>query len=544
VCEDRGVSAAVSERKTPMKLPQLLFKTRWLVLAAALGVAALVSVAGATGSRHAKPAIDLNATIVEDVPSSSPTGDPHKLGVALASLEGWERLFRIDWQGNVQPMLATAYSFSKDAKSLTLKLRKGVKFHDGTTFDATAVKASLDRARTLSGSAYATIFADIDSVNIIDPYTVRIDLKFGGAELIRNLAGLGGSIINPKCIAPNAPPIDNIPPECTTSPMIVDHNVVPLEWYFVRSPDKSWDPQAYRYKRLNIITVANPQTILNSLQTGDATTAQLTAESIEAAKDLIRRGTLQGKPYRTPAISAIFLNPRRPPFNNVLLRRAVQAAVDSRTIALNFFSGDCVPTQQPAAHTSLFYDRKWNPNPYNPDLAKQLLAQAGVPNGFSFDLYTQPIQLNVGPAQIVQNQLAKVGITMNIRVVPTTSVPEIRTGTANSKWGAWGQANDPSTAVDFILNLLQNNLASAVGSDVENQIRNLSYHAIDPTLSPQARGKVYQQIWKIAYNNALMVNICALGQIYPGPKNLRGNDTIDYRAQGGGGSVRYLFVTK
>jgi peptide/nickel transport system substrate-binding protein len=522
-------------------------RVRWVVLAALLGVASLLAGAtSAAGSRGAKlPPIDTSATIVYNFPSTNPTGDPHKVTVGLAILDGWERLFRVDWKGNIQPMLATSYSFSKDAKSLTLKLRRGVKFHDGTTFDATAVKASLDRAINLPGSAYATLFADIDSVNIVDPYTVRIDLKFGGAELIRNLAWIGGTMINPKCIAPGAPPIDSIPPACTTSPMVVDHTVLPNEWYFTRSPDKHWDPLAFRYAKLALISVANSQTIVNALQTGETTVAQLTPDAMQQAEDLIHNGVLQGKPYQTPAVSAIFFNPRKPPFNNPLLRKAVQAAVDPKTIALNFFAGYCVPTQQPAYPGGPFYNTKFKEtNPYNPDKARQLLAQAGAPNGFSFDLYSVPLTLNLGPAQIMQSQLAKVGIKMNIVVVPTASSPPIRQGTADSTLGSWGGGPDPATPVDFLVNYANNRLASADGSGLEKQVGVLGYHALDPRLSTEQRGKVYQQLWKLAYDNALVVNVCALGQIYPAPKTLYNNNTMDYKTQGQGADPRYLVVRR
>jgi peptide/nickel transport system substrate-binding protein len=502
---------------------------------------AVTAAAGAAKTSAPPPKIDLNATIKIGYLSTTLTLDPAKFSPSpTVQMAAWDRLTTLDDNGNLRPMLATSWVTSKDGKSITLKLRTDVKFHDGTPLDATAVKASLDRAMTLPGSTAAAYLADVASVDVVDKSTVRINLKFGGAELPRILSTPAGAVINPKCIANNTP-LDLAPPAaCTSSAMVFDHATPPLDWFLTRAPGKYWDPKAFRYKALEMHQIPNTQTGINGVQTGDIDIYWVNADGVAQSKSLIRSGALAGKPFVVPGLNAFFLNPRIPPFNNVLLRQAVQAAFNQVPLAHDYYSGNCAPSQQPAVPSSFAYDKKWNPNPYNPDRAKQLLAQAGVPDGFSFTMDTAPLSSNVAATQVLQDELAKVGIKMAIRVDATSADPQIRNGSAQASSAAWGPGPDPSIPVTWLLNIPDNRLAVALGSSVENQIQTLRFHALDPRLSLTQRGKVYQQIWKIAYNNALMVNMCLLGAVFLHNKKLINGDRPPYTLESYGIDPRYL----
>src|SRR5262245_16190431 len=95
--------------------------------------------------------------------------------IVFASL--CDKLFDIDDQLNIVPQLALSHATSEDGKTVTIKLRPGVKFHDGTAMDATAVKASLDRHMTMQGSFRRPELAAVDKVEIADPATVLLHLK-------------------------------------------------------------------------------------------------------------------------------------------------------------------------------------------------------------------------------------------------------------------------------------------------------------------------------------------------------------------------------
>ena len=102
------------------------------------------------------------------------------------------------------PRLATEWSFSADGLIATLKLRSGVKFHDGTAFDAAAAKANLDRARTLPESLRRSELVTIDSVDVVDPLTIAIKLKQRDATLLSQLADRAGMMLSPATFAGDA----------------------------------------------------------------------------------------------------------------------------------------------------------------------------------------------------------------------------------------------------------------------------------------------------------------------------------------------------
>jgi peptide/nickel transport system substrate-binding protein len=253
------------------------------------------------------------------------------------------------------------------------------------------------------------------------------------------------------------------------------------------------------------------------------------ADGLPQARTMIASGQFAGKPFASNGLYAFHLNPRVPPFNNVLLRRAVQAAFDPTLVSNGLFAGNCPPGQQPVLPSSWAYDPKWKPNPYNPTLAKQLMAQAGVPDGFSFTMTTPNITSIVGFTQALQDQLSKVGIKMAIRTLATTSDPIIAQGQAQGLAAAWLPSVDPSAEYNLFYNLSTLRLASALGTPVEQSLQTSFYHALDPRLTLQQRGAVYKKIWKTVYDQALLVNVCSGGQVWLHTKKLLNADYVPYR---------------
>ncbi len=117
----------------------------------------------------------------------------------------FEGLTRFGPDGSVRPALAESWDVSEDGKTYTFHLHKGVTFHDGTSFDAEDVKFSLDRARADdSANAQKALFAGIDSVDVIDPATVKITLKDPDGNFPFNLAWGDAVIVAPESIADEA----------------------------------------------------------------------------------------------------------------------------------------------------------------------------------------------------------------------------------------------------------------------------------------------------------------------------------------------------
>jgi peptide/nickel transport system substrate-binding protein len=512
------------------------------LVAAALAATVGVAIAAAA---TAPPKIDPNAEIRIGVPSPTTSLDPASPNIPTILFHVWDRLTTFDEKGNIVPMLATSWTSSKDGKSLTFKLRTDVKFHDGTPVDAAAVKASLDRNITLPGSAQAANLASIDNVQVVDKSTVRLNLKYGGAELLRNLAGAAGAVINPKCIAANVS-LTIPPPECSSGGMVVDHETIPTEWVLKKAPGKYWDPKAFRFQAIDTLAIPDAQTLINALQAGQLDLIRLVPDGMVQARALIKSGQYAGKPFAIAAAYAIFLNPRVPPFNNPLLRKAFQAAFDQNAIANQLFAGNCPPTQQPALPNSPFYNHKFQAtNSYSPDKAKQYLAQAGVPNGFTAPLFLQNNSALILQSQVIQDQLSKVGIQLQMQIVPQLAADaRVRAGSVPAVFNAWGNTLDPDGSVALLYNLPDARDAVAVGSPVEQQLQTLRFHALDPRLSETQRGKVYQAIWKLMYDQALVVSTCQVGNVWLHTKNLQNADTPLFTVPGLGLDVRYVTKTQ
>src|SRR5882757_6375524 len=109
-----------------------------------------------------------------------------------------DKLFDIDEKSNIVPQLALGHEISADGKTVTLKLRPGVKFHDGEAFDAAAAKYSLDRHLTLKGSFRKPELAQVDTVEVVDPMTVKLNLKAPFSPLLAQLTDRAGMMVSPK----------------------------------------------------------------------------------------------------------------------------------------------------------------------------------------------------------------------------------------------------------------------------------------------------------------------------------------------------------
>src|SRR5918912_2051857 len=109
-----------------------------------------------------------------------------------------DKLVDVDDKLNIVPMLATSWEWSADNKTLTLKLRSGVTFHDGEKFDAAAVKYNIERHKTMQGSNRRGELAPVSSVDVVDDHTVRLNLSAPFSPLLAQLADRAGMMVSPK----------------------------------------------------------------------------------------------------------------------------------------------------------------------------------------------------------------------------------------------------------------------------------------------------------------------------------------------------------
>ncbi len=321
----------------------------------------------------------------------------------------YDTLTQLSPSGQLEPGLAQSWDFSPGGTSLTLHLRPNVMFSDGTPVDATAVKASILHIKS---SPLRTSLAVIKDINVVDPLTLQLDLlpqpTLGTpADLLYAWNDLDGMVIAPSAASNAAThPVGSGPytlVSANNSEMVLKKN------------PNYWNASAYQPAEIDFISVGTGPPSVAALKAGSIDMTQFDPESIPVVKP----DTSLGYNIR-PSHEYLTIEFRldTPPVNNPLVRQAINYAVDRNEINNVVLGGTGIVTDETFAPDQPV---AYNPSvaneylPYNPDKARQLLAQAGYPNGISFTLVIPGgITLAEREAPLLQNEMAKAGITMKI----------------------------------------------------------------------------------------------------------------------------------
>jgi len=326
--------------------------------------------------------------------------------------------------------LASSFSWNANRTVVTFHLRKGMKFANGNPIDAAAVKFTYDRifdqkAVTAALTSMAAVPGK-DSVTVVDPLTVRFKLTKANSLLLGNMAQFGHSILDPKVVRAHATASDPFAHKWLSTnidgtaqgPFVLQSWQRGSQWVLAKNP--SYYGAKPKVDRVIFKIIPNASSRLALLKSG----------SVDIAYDLPLKDVkkLQGdanvRVVRFPSRFVVFLgmNSKNPPFNKVKVRQAIAYAVPYDTIISQVLQGygrqltSPVPFGTPTHTDALF--------PYKLDLAKakQLLTQAGFPNGFSTTLFVASgVQEGTETAVWVQQSLAKIGIKVRIQQLPGAS---------------------------------------------------------------------------------------------------------------------------
>src|SRR5215471_3901429 len=324
----------------------------------------------------------------------------------------YDSLLGIDAKLNFVPELATTWKFT-DPQTLVLTLRKDVKFQDETPFNADAVKFNLDRYMTSTDPAAArkSDVGSVQSVEITDPCTVTLHLKRPDSTLLAAMVDRAGMMLSPTAIKQLGPSLAQTPVNAGTGAFEF------VEWKrddhltLKRNPNY-WrkDSSGRSLPYLDQITY-RPMTDLNAilaaLKTGDVDMAR-----VVAGKDVAAVKSDSTLVYRdTPSLGygGFLLNHSAPPFNDPAKAQAVALAVDRNQILQNVLFGVGVVSYGPITSASWAFD----PSQKIFDKADPAKAKA-TSTGFSFTLKTGNTQDAIQTGQLIQAQLAKAGITVNL----------------------------------------------------------------------------------------------------------------------------------
>jgi peptide/nickel transport system substrate-binding protein len=322
-----------------------------------------------------------------------------------------EGLTKINVDGTVTPLLAESWSASPDGKTYTFKLRKGVKFQDGEPFDAAAVKFSFERAKAdgSTNKAKKAVFDNISSVATPDPHTVILVLNNADATIPFRLGENTAVILSPKSAATTATkPIGTGP--YTFDSWQKGQSITLLKWPGYRNPG------AVKISKVTFRFISDPAAQVAALLAGDIDgmprgIAPQSLKQFQADKRFtVEIGETAGKGIMT-------INNKKPPLNDVRVRRALMHAIDRKAFIDGALEGLGKPIGSHFAPTDAGYVDLTKVYPYDPEKAKALLKEAGVATPLNLTLTLPPPQYARKGGEIVAAQLAKVGVIAKIENV-------------------------------------------------------------------------------------------------------------------------------
>ncbi|PKL76192.1 MAG: ABC transporter substrate-binding protein [Candidatus Melainabacteria bacterium HGW-Melainabacteria-1] len=323
----------------------------------------------------------------------------------------------------VEPALAESYTVTPDKLTWTFKLRKGVTFHDGTPFDAAAVKFNYDRQMDAKNpwrfngkfEYWHLFFGAVKSIEAPDSHTVIIRLSRADSTFLPNLALYTMGISSPTAIKKHGENYFKFP--VGTGPYKFDR-WVRNEKIKLRRFEDYWgakpaiDVLIYKPVPDNAVRLLELETnsihVLDGINPDDVPRIKKNPEL-----NLITQPGLN--------VGYLAMNNDKPPFNLQKVRLALNYAINKPALVKAFFADGQLgmPAINPMPPMVLGYNTQIQDYPYNPEKAKALLAEAGFPKGFETDLWAMPIARPYMPqphriAEAIQSDLQKVGIKVKI----------------------------------------------------------------------------------------------------------------------------------
>jgi peptide/nickel transport system substrate-binding protein len=371
--------------------------------------------------------------------------DPHRARtfvgrIVFASL--CDKLIDITPELGFVPQLATAWSWSDDNLTLTLTLRDGATFQDGSVIDATAVKANLDRARTLPDSLRKSELASVADVVVVDPKTVAIKLSRPDATLLAQLSDRAGMMLAPKAF--DAADFGQ-KPVCSGPYRFVErvqNDRIVLEKY-----PGYWDAANYKIDRVVFQPIPDTTVRLANLQAGDLDMLERLAPSdVPAVKD---DPNLVFVPVTGIGYQGITINTgngdraKNPLGQDKRVRQALELAVDRDVINQVAGAGIYPPAQQPFPQASPYYSDKFPVRARNVEKAKELLKEAGQEHP-SFELAFGTGTLAQQIAELTQAMASEAGFDIKLRATEFAAMQkEAQQGNFDAMQIGWSGRVDP-----------------------------------------------------------------------------------------------------
>ena len=472
-------------------------------------LALTVALSGCSGDKKGKDSSQITIGIPQDIEASL---DPHVVvasGTKEIFFNIYEGLVKPDSNGNLNPAVASAYTISDDKKTYTFTLREGVKFHDGSTVTVEDVQYSIERcADTSNGKPLVAAFSNIQTLEIVDNATIRITLKEADSDFLTNMTC---AIIPKSNATPDAVAIGTGPYKYVSRS--IQENVV-LERF-----DDYWGDVA-DIRKVTFKIIANADMIVMNLKGGAIdmfcriTSAQ--ADELSGSKFNILEGTMN-------LVHALYINNASEPFNDIRVRQALCYAVNREEI-LAFMAdgkGTIIGSSMFPAFGKYYDEELSTYYEQNIEKAKELLAEAGYSNGFTFTI-TVPsnYQQHIDTAQVIVEQLKQINVTAKINLVEwNTWLSNVYAGRnyETTVVGVDASTMTASALLRRFTSTADNNFVNFSNSDYDKAFQN-AVTAVDE----KKQTAYYKECERILTENAAnvyiqdMANLVALSDEYEG----------------------------
>jgi peptide/nickel transport system substrate-binding protein len=353
----------------------------------------------------------------------------------------YNTLVRYGTDFSIQPELAESWKIENDGRRIVFKLRSGVKFHDGTDFNAEAVKWNIDHRldKDVASPQRPQLDPIIASVEVIDPVTVAFNLKQRSPGLLSLLGERPGFMISPTAAKKFGKDLGNNP--VGTGPFIFKEWTKGSQVTVERNPNY-WEPGKPYLDRIVFRDIAGSVVGVQRLSTGELDfVGELSPQEI---RQLQGRPNVKLHPITVGRWYSLQWHMYEPPFDNAKLRQAIAYGIDRKRINDIVMDGKGSLFDGPTPEGLWWFNPNAKTYPYDPARAKALLAEAGYPNGFEYTLSTPQIGVLQQINQLVQEQLAAVGIKLKLEPVAQSEwYDRLVKRTTNMSPNRWTQRPDP-----------------------------------------------------------------------------------------------------
>ncbi len=402
-----------------------------------------------------------------------------------------DKLFDIDEKLNIVPQLALSHETSADGKEVTIKLRPGVKFHDGEPFNAEAAKFSLDRHLTLPVSFRKPELAALDHVEVVDPLTIKLVLKTPYSPLIAQLTDRAGMMVSPKAAKEEGDKF-GLHPVCAGPYRFVER-VQQDRIVFEKFADY-WNKDNVFIDRIVFLPIVDATVRLANLRSGglDLIERVLATDIKDVRADpKLKLSTALELGYMGLTINVGNDKNKGGLSQSEKVRQALELSIDRDAINQVVFNGEFTPGNQWVSPEHPYYQKAFPIPKRDVEKAKALLKEAGVKLPVSVDLMVPKGAENESVAQVIQSMAAEAGFDLKIRLIEfATSFKQAQAGEFQAFLIGWSGRIDPDgNSYVFLHSKAPQNDGVYTNADVDKGFEDARL-----TTDPAKRKAIYERV--------------------------------------------------